>query len=286
MVTFEWRNHPDGSAAGAIDVSHKGPCAVYMKKIENAAANDNAAGDGWFRIMELGYNNETKKWCTELLDPKDGHIAAAIPKDLATGYYLLRPELLALHQADKNPPDPQFYVGCAQIFLTSDGSSQPKQTVSIPGYVDLKTPAMTYNVWKVPLQLPFPDYGPPVYASAKSKLRLGKRAMLQTIGLKPENCVMSNANWCAFTPKSYTDQTGCWAVSIQRALLHTYANIHRRQRIVILSSATVISRPHLLEARIAATGKPTAKTYRRNARAPIIKGHRVFKVTLHRNRKI
>ena len=213
-ITFEWRDHPDASAPGAIDISHKGPCAVYMKKVENAVANDNAAGDGWFKIMELGYNENTKKWCTEQLDPNNGHLAAKIPQGLAPGYYLVRPELLALHQADKNPPDPQFYVGCGQIFLSSDGSSKPKDSVAIPGYVDLKTPAMTYNVWKVPLQLPFPDFGPPVYDSSKPKLRLQKRAMDQKVGLTPENCTISNANWCAFMPPSYSDQKGCWAVRI------------------------------------------------------------------------
>ena len=218
-VTFEWRDHPDASAPGAIDISHKGPCAVYMKKVENSAASNNAAGDGWFKIMELGYDEQTKKWCTEQLSPNNGHLAAKVPQDLAPGYYLLRPELLALHQADKNPPDPQFYVGCAQIFLLSDGSSKPKNTVPIPGYVDLKTPAMTYNVWKVPLQLPFPDFGPPLYSPLKPKFRRDKRAVTQTFGLKPDNCAMTNANWCAFMPPTYSDQNGCWAVGTPLLLL-------------------------------------------------------------------
>lgn len=111
---------------GSIDPSHKGPCAVYMKKVDNSAASDNAAGNGWFKIMEDGYDSTAGKWCTEKLIPNDGHLAATIPDDLAAGYYLVRPELLALHQADKTPPDPQFYVGCAQIFLSSSGSAVPR----------------------------------------------------------------------------------------------------------------------------------------------------------------
>ena len=164
--------------------------------------------------MEDGYDSTAKKWCTEKLIPNNGHLAAKIPSDLAPGYYLMRPELLALHQADKNPPDPQFYVGCAQIFLSSGGSATPKNTVSIPGYVNLQTPAMTYNVWQVPLKLPFPDFGPPLYNAGNSKRDLEERAMAQTIGLKPEGCIMQNGNWCAFTPPKYSDQNGCWAVSV------------------------------------------------------------------------
>ena len=186
-----------------------------MKKVDNAAANNTAAGDGWFKIMEDIYDSATGKWCTEKLNPDNGHLAATIPKDLASGYYLMRPELLALHQADKTPPDPQFYIGCAQIFLSSGGSATPKHTVSIPNYVNLQTPAMTYNVWQVPLKLPFPAFGPPVYTAGASKRDLGERAMSQTFGLKPADCVIENANWCSKMPPKYSDQNGCWAVSLQ-----------------------------------------------------------------------
>lgn len=151
---------------------------------------------------------------TEKLIPNNGHLGATIPKDLVAGYYLVRPELLALHQADKTPPDPQFYVGCAQIFLSSTGSSTPTDTVSIPGYVNMNTPAMTYNIWKVPLSLPFPRYGPSVYTGGSSKRdKVVRTTTSQTIGLKPEGCVMTNANWCGFMPPAYTDQNSCYAVS-------------------------------------------------------------------------
>ncbi len=215
-LAFEWRDWPDGSQAGSIDPSHKGPCAVYMKKVDNSAASNNAAGDGWFKIMEDGYDSTAGKWCTEMLNPNDGHLAATIPNDLAAGYYLVRPELLALHQADKTPPDPQFYIGCAQIFLNSTGSATPPNTVAIPGYVNMSTPAMTFNIWSVPMKLPFPDFGPPVYTGGSSKRGPQERAaMTQTIGLKPETCVMANGNWCGFMPPTYSDQNDCYTVSHQ-----------------------------------------------------------------------
>lgn len=212
-LAFEWRDWPDASQPGSIDPSHKGPCAVYMKKVDNSAASNNAAGDGWFKIMEDGYDSTAGKWCTEKLIPNDGHLAATIPDDLAAGYYLVRPELLALHQADKTPADPQFYVGCAQIFLSSSGSAIPPNSVSIPGYVNMSTPAMTFNIYDQPMKLPFPDFGPPLYTAGSSKRDLEARAVTQTIGLKPDACVMENANWCGFMPSSYTGETGCYAVS-------------------------------------------------------------------------
>ena len=211
-LTFEWRVWPDASHPGSIDIGHKGPCAVYMKKVADSSTSNNAAGDGWFKIMEDGYNSVAGKWCTETLIANDGHLSATVPEDLAAGYYLVRPELLALHQADKTPPDPQFYVGCAQIFLSSSGSATPPNTVAIPGYVNMNTPAMTYNIWTVPLKMPFPGFGPPLYRSNHTKRSLKARTMSQTIGLKPDGCVMENANWCGFMPPSYTDASSCYIV--------------------------------------------------------------------------
>lgn len=49
-LTFEFHDRPDIVTSGAIDSSHKGPCAVYMKKVDSAVANDTAKGDGWFKI--------------------------------------------------------------------------------------------------------------------------------------------------------------------------------------------------------------------------------------------
>ena len=213
-LTFEFRDWPDASQPGSIDISHKGPCSVYMKKVDNAIT-DQAVGDGWFKIFEEDYDSGAGKWCTEKLIPNDGHLSVNIPKDLASGYYLVRPELLALHQADKSPADPQFYVGCAQIFLTSDGNSSPRDTVSIPGYVHMTDPAMTYNIWQTPLKLPFPQFGPPTYtgSSAKRDIEVRTSQTKQTLGLKPANCIIENNNWCGVTLPSSSDEGSCWASS-------------------------------------------------------------------------
>ncbi|KAL8731583.1 MAG: hypothetical protein Q9166_003271 [cf. Caloplaca sp. 2 TL-2023] len=214
-MTFNFRDWPDGSQPGSLDKSHMGPCSIYMKKVDNAAADNNAAGPGWFKVFEEDYDNSTAQWCTSKIMANDGKLSINLPTDLAEGYYLVRPELLALHQADKNPPDPQFYVGCAQIFLQSTGSSVPKDTVSIPGYVDMQHPAMTFDIWTAPKQLSFPQFGPPAYKSGSSKRNIEARAthLKQTFGLKPANCLIENDNWCGLTLPSYSDEKGCYASS-------------------------------------------------------------------------
>ncbi|KAI9747127.1 MAG: hypothetical protein M1835_002212, partial [Candelina submexicana] len=209
-ITFEFRSWPDGSVPGSIDTSHKGPCAVYMKKVDSAI-NDKALGDGWFKIYEDYYDSGANKWCTEKLIDNNGHLSVALPSDIAGGYYLLRPEMLALHQADKG--DPQFYPGCAQIYLEASGSSTPSNKVSIPGYVKQNDPAMTFNIWDTPMKLPYPSFGPPVYKSSSKRAEISTRTdgSGQTEGLKPADCVLQNGNWCAKEVPKYNDEKSCWA---------------------------------------------------------------------------
>lgn len=63
-VAFEYRSDPnkapsqvalkDGSIkVGVTDDSHKGPCAVYAKKVSDSATAE-GAGDGWFKVRTLG----------------------------------------------------------------------------------------------------------------------------------------------------------------------------------------------------------------------------------------
>ncbi|KAL8699606.1 MAG: hypothetical protein Q9224_001335 [Gallowayella concinna] len=213
--TFNFRDWPDGSQPGSLDKSHMGPCAVYMKKVDNSAADNNAAGPGWFKIFEEDYDNASGQWCTSKIMANDGKLSINLPTDLAGGYYLVRPELLALHQADKTPADPQFYVGCAQLFLQSSGSSVPKDTVSIPGHVNMQHPAMTFDIWNGPKPVSFPQFGPSIYKSGSSKRDIETRAsqLKQTIGLKPDGCMIENNNWCGITLPSYSDERGCYASS-------------------------------------------------------------------------
>lgn len=54
-----------------------------------------------------------------------------MPSCIAPGQYLLRAEIIALHSASKSM-GAQFYMGCAQINVSSSGSKSGT-TVSFPG---------------------------------------------------------------------------------------------------------------------------------------------------------
>lgn len=217
-MTFLWREWADGSHPGSIDGSHKGPCAVYMKAV-SSAITDPGYGVGWFKIWDSGYDNSTSQCrfsprslstgrmtnittgCTEKLIQNDGFLSVDIPNDIAGGYYLVRPELLALHQADKSPPNPQFYVGCGQIFLQSTGTSIPKDTISIPGYIHAGDPSVNFNIYAP--KWPYPMPGPATYEGSPSikgdAKAVNSLSEVQKEGLVPSDCVLANAN-CKSVP--------------------------------------------------------------------------------------
>jgi hypothetical protein len=145
----------------------------------------------------------------------NGLFSVNIPADLAGGSYLIRPELLSLHEADKTPNQPQFYTGCAQVFLASSGTSVPANTVSIPGYVKSTDASVNFSVYSPvwPYSMP----GPAVYTSGSSTAGIvAASSAVQTEGLEPANCVLENANWSGIELNSYTTETGCWNVSFFR----------------------------------------------------------------------
>ncbi|CAN9310723.1 unnamed protein product [Alternaria alternata] len=187
LLTFEIRSWPNDPTKERLDRGHKGPCAVYLKKVADAST-DKAAGDGWFKIFDHGYD------------------ALYRPLGLEGGDYLARPEILALHAANDN--DPQFYTGCAQIFLESSGNLVPESTVSIPGYVKYGQPSTDFDIYNTPGSK-YVVPGPKV-----AKLTAGgtqKASTTQADGLKPEGCIMENANWCGKEVSSYNTEKGCWA---------------------------------------------------------------------------
>ena len=226
--TFEFRRAPWSLDIGTIVEMHHGPCAVYMKKVDDASASGNAAGPGWFKVWQEDHDATTDQWCVQKLNrTDDGRLTITIPKDIESGHYLLRSEVTALHFAAPPTNDPQFFIGCAQIFVQNGGTATPPDTVSIPGYVswEKNRPALSYNVYANPLPLPYPMFGPKPYGTAaaskfkRDALALGRslppRASqtTQDTGLTPAGCVLEHGNWCGMEVDPYTTAAGCWAAS-------------------------------------------------------------------------
>ncbi|KAL0944433.1 endoglucanase b [Colletotrichum truncatum] len=214
-LTFEFREWPDARAEGSIDGSHRGPCAVYVKKVDDMFKTS-AAGDGWFKIWDDGYDESSGQWCVDKLIANKGLLTIELPSGLPAGYYLVRPELLALHQA-VSLKDPQYYVGCAQIYVENGPSGvlniPSEYSVSIPGYIDGSEPGNNWNLYdkKQNPSGAYPIPGPKPYSPSGTSSGSAALAAADIQGAIPSDCLVKNGNWCGKPLESYSTETGCWA---------------------------------------------------------------------------
>jgi hypothetical protein len=207
LITFEIRSSANDPSKHRLSRSHYGPCAVYLKKV-SSAIEDKAAGDGWFKLFDHGYDGSTKRWCTDDIIDNNGLLSVHLPKGLEGGYYLARPEILALHSASGG--DPQVYTGCAQIFLESSGNLSPESTVAIPGHMKYGDSSTNFNIYidkNAEYRLPGPKVARLIAKSGDVS------TVTQTEGFRPEGCIVENANWCGKEVPSYSDEKGCWAAA-------------------------------------------------------------------------
>lgn len=181
-------------------------------------ATSTAAGSGWVKIWDEGYDSTTGKWCTEKLIDNQGLLSIRIPTNVPTGNYLVRPELLALQNVvDEN--NPQFFVGCAQVAIK--GSSTGKldvpadYSVSIPGHVKAGEPSVSFHIYQP--KFPYPIPGPKVWNTETTgtsvKLPSGDNSWITGAQTVPANCLLKNANWCGVEVPDYTDEDSCWIAS-------------------------------------------------------------------------
>ncbi|KAF2020248.1 lytic polysaccharide monooxygenase, partial [Aaosphaeria arxii CBS 175.79] len=157
-LTFEFKASLIDKSKPRLEPGHKGPCAVYLKKVDSAEKAA-GSGSGWFKVWDEGYDSASGQWCTTKYTPT-GKFTITLPKGLQAGEYLAKPELLALHNALEGRP--QFFTGCMQIKIEGEGNLVPESTVSIPGYVKASDESVTFNIYSKGKESTYKTPGPSV----------------------------------------------------------------------------------------------------------------------------
>ena len=120
----------------------QGPVMVWMYKCAGAFSSCSALDKGWFKIDQMGMTAPPltgTSWGTAIVYAKLAW-TSTIPSNLAPGNYLIRHELLALHQENA----PQFYAECAQLVVSGTGSAAIPSSYyySIPAYASSSDPGI------------------------------------------------------------------------------------------------------------------------------------------------
>lgn len=158
-ITFEWHHNDNSASDDIIASSHKGPILVYASKAGSSLS--------WTKIAEDGYDG--KSWAVDKLiagsyTGKPGQHKMKLP-NLAPGDYVLRPEIIALHEGNRQG-GAQLYMECVHIKVTGSGTAALPAGVSFPGAYKATDAGILFDIYSGFSSYPIP--GPKLWNGASS----------------------------------------------------------------------------------------------------------------------
>jgi cellulase len=149
-LTFDWHHEIRDDTDEVIANSHHGPSLIYISP-------DPPTENSFVKLWHSGkYESnpfpQAGKWSTTSDIAKHfGHMNVRVPEGLKAGHYLIRAEMVGLHEGDvsylQNPKrGAQFYPDCVQILVEGDGEVELPEGVSFPGAYSYKDPGVVHNV--------------------------------------------------------------------------------------------------------------------------------------------
>ncbi|KAF2489221.1 hypothetical protein BU16DRAFT_553388 [Lophium mytilinum] len=120
---------------------------VYLAKCPAAGCNSwDGSGTVWFKIDQAGLISGTQNagiWAGDQITDTLNW-TTTVPASLTPGEYLIRHELIAVHQAN----NPQLYPECAQLIVTGAGTASPDSSylVAFPGAYSASDPGLDFNI--------------------------------------------------------------------------------------------------------------------------------------------
>jgi cellulase len=126
-VTFNWDTWP---------TSHHGPVITYLAKCDGDCADADKTSLKWFKIDAVGLvsgDSNTGVWASDKLINDQFKWDVKIPDSIASGNYVARHEIIALHSAN-NVGGAQNYPQCINLEIKSSGSDVPEGVVGTELY--------------------------------------------------------------------------------------------------------------------------------------------------------
>lgn len=160
-IKMSWEDHPGDTWNHDL-----GPLMTYMTKVPDGQTADkfNPSSASWFKIGQDGVGSNGK-WAQAALMSGAFH-SVAVPKNIPSGQYLIRAEIIALHLADKRG-GVEFYGNCIQVNVKGgSGSLTGAATAKFPGGYSLDDKGIHVNVFNKGLKYTFP--GPALFKGSSA----------------------------------------------------------------------------------------------------------------------
>jgi cellulase len=156
-------------AGGSLDIqwttwpeSHVGPVIDYLAKVDDATAAT-SKDLKFFKIDAAGYENG--QWAATKLIANNNTWSVTIPSNIASGQYVLRHEIIALHSAGQ-ANGAQNYPKCINIDVQGSGTETPAGVTADKFYTPTD-PGLTVNVYSGD-QSGYKMPGPALFSGASS----------------------------------------------------------------------------------------------------------------------
>ncbi|KAF8459894.1 glycosyl hydrolase family 61-domain-containing protein, partial [Kalaharituber pfeilii] len=171
-ITFFWTAWPE---------SHRGPTMTYLAPCNGPCSEVTAAQDlEWFKIDHAGLLDDGT-FISDKIIADNSTYTVTLPSDIAAGEYMIRHELLALHNAG-NMNGAQFYPMCANLVITGGGSAKPTG-VKFPGAYQPTDTGILVSIYGTLSTYTIP--GPAVYVSGGSSAPEEPKTPVSTTSAAP-----------------------------------------------------------------------------------------------------
>lgn len=153
-ITMNWDTWPE---------SHSGPVIDYLAAAGNDFAGISKSSLQFVKIAEAGLSGSS--WAANELLANGNTWPVTIPSSIAPGNYVLRHEIIALHEGNRQG-GAQFYPQCVNIEVTGSGSDTLSSgTVGTQLYT-ASDPGVLFDMYNNPTSYPIP--GPPLMSGGGS----------------------------------------------------------------------------------------------------------------------
>lgn len=158
QIDFSW-----ASGETTVPWPHNvGPMMTYLAQCSGDCADFSSLDAKWVKIDEAGRegNQPAGDWIQATTVHVNKSYSMKLPDNLPAGNYLMRHEIIALHNAQSEGLA-EFYPSCVQLTV-SGGSSKanfPSDTASFPGAYSATDPGILINVYN-PTTDAYPFPGP------------------------------------------------------------------------------------------------------------------------------